>query len=159
VVRSTSKFLGPDLRVALVAADETTLARVRGRQALGVRRVSRILQHLVLALWSDPSSGRHLARVADLYAQRRTALVTALAAHEINVAAASGFNMWIPVRHEAAAVQALAERGWAVAAGERFRIRAGAGLRITTSALDVRDAPRLAGDLAAVLQQGTAALA
>ena len=123
VIRSTSKFLGPDLRVAAVAGDELTIARVEGRQALGARWVSTILQQLVLALWADPSSGRLLARAADIYAQRRAALLSALAAGGITAYGRSGFNVWIPVRQEAAVVNALAERGWGVMAGERFRLR------------------------------------
>lgn len=159
VVRSTSKFLGPDLRVAVVAGDELTIARVRGRQALGARWVSHILQHLTLALWSDPGSARRLARAADIYAQRRDALATALAEHGIAVAARSGFNVWIPVREETSTCQTLAERGWAVAAGERFRLRAAPGIRVTTSALAVEDAPRLAADLADCLRRSGAASA
>lgn len=152
VVRSVSKFLGPDLRVALVAGDELTIARVRGRQALGARWVSHLLQQLVLTLWSDPASARRLARAADVYTQRRLALAAALASHGVAINAPSGFNAWIPVREESATVQALAQRGWAVAAGERFRQRSAPAIRVTTSALAAEDAPGLAADIAACLR-------
>jgi DNA-binding transcriptional MocR family regulator len=154
VVRSTSKFLGPDLRMAVLAGDSTTVARVRGRQALGVRWVSHLLQQLALSLWSDPTSGRHLARVADTYARRRTALVAALAEHDIAVAAASGYNLWIPVGHESSVLQQLEGAGWAVAAGEAFRLRAGPGIRVTTSALEPDESLRFARDLAAAIGAG-----
>jgi DNA-binding transcriptional MocR family regulator len=155
VVRSTSKFLGPDLRVAVVAGDAMTIGRVRGRQSVGPRWVSHLLQQLVVSLWSDPSSGRRLARAADVYAHRRSAFVRALQAHDIVVGAASGFNVWIPVHHESAVVQQMAERGWAVAAGERFRLRAGPGIRVTTSGLEPEAAKRFSADLAQALRRGS----
>lgn len=152
VVRSVSKFLGPDLRLAVVAADELTLARVQGRQSLGVRWVSHILQELALALWSDPSSGRRLAQAADVYSARRRALVDALARAGVPAESRSGFNVWIPVREETSAVQRLAANGWAVAAGERFRIRSGPAIRITTSSLSINQAAQLAADIAAAVR-------
>ena len=151
-VKSTSKFLGPDLRVAVVAGDATTIARVERRQALGARWVSHLLQRLTLSLWSDPSSGRRFARAADVYAQRRQALIDALAAHKITAYGRSGLNVWIPVREETATVQALAERGWGVAAGERFRLRSVPAIRVTTSALVPEEAQRFAADFAAALR-------
>lgn len=159
VVRSVSKFLGPDLRVALVAGDTMTIARLVGRQALGARWVSHILQQLVLALWSDPSSGRRLARAADIYRQRREALLAALAAQRVPARGASGLNVWVPVREEAATCQALLERGWAVMPGERFRLAAPPGIRVTTAALAVQEAERFAADLAAVVRPRVGALA
>ena len=160
VVRSTSKSLGPDLRVAVVAGDELTIARVHRRQAIGPRWVSHLLQQLVLALWSDPSAGRRLARAAEIYAQRRGALVEALhAAGMEGVQCRSGFNVWIPVAAETATVQALAGRGWAVAPGERFRLRSAPGIRVTTSALAPEDAQRFARDLAEVRRPTRSAFA
>lgn len=155
VVRSVSKFLGPDLRLAFVAGDELTIGRVQGRQSLGVRWVSHLLQELTLALWSDPSSGRRLAQATDAYGARRQALIDALAARGIAVDGRSGFNVWIPAREEVAAVQYLATRGWAVAAGERFRLRSGPAIRVTTSALPVDRAATLAADLAAAVRPTT----
>jgi DNA-binding transcriptional MocR family regulator len=152
VVRSTSKFLGPDLRVAALAGDDLTIARVEGRQALGPRWVSTILQQLVLSLWSDPSSGRLLARAAEIYTQRRLALLNALAARGVDAHGCSGLNVWIPVREEAAVVHALAERGWGVVAGERFRLQSPPAIRVTCSRLSPTDAERFATDLAESLR-------
>ena len=156
VVRSVSKFLGPDLRLAIVTGDALTVDRLQGRQSLGVRWVSHVLQELALALWSDPSSGRRLAQAADVYASRRRALVDALKQLDIAAESGSGFNVWIPVREETSAVQHLAECGWAVAAGERFRIRTPPAIRVTTAALPINRAAELADDIAAALRPSAA---
>jgi DNA-binding transcriptional MocR family regulator len=108
-----------------------------------------LLQNLTLALWSDPLNGRLLARAAEVYTERRSALIHALAAQNIQAHGRSGFNVWIPVREETATVQALVERGWAVAPGERFRIQSPPAIRVTTSALPPAEATRFAFDLAA----------
>ena len=159
IVRSMTKCLGPDLRLAIVAGDELTLARVRARQAVGMRWVSHVLQQIALALWSDPSAGRHLVRVAETYAHRRRALIGALSSVGVQIPAASGFNVWIPVRHETHVVEQLAQLGWGVAAGERFRLASGPGIRVTTSALAPDAAQRFASDLASVFRSEAPALA
>jgi len=152
VVRSVSKSLGPDLRVAIMAGDARTIARVEGRQTLGIRWVSHILQRLVVALWHDKNVLKQLARAERTYAQRRTALIDALRAHDIDAHGSSGLNVWIPLPEESAVIQSLFQRGWAVAAGERYRIKTPPAIRVTIAALDAQDAHKFANDLAEVLR-------
>jgi DNA-binding transcriptional MocR family regulator len=152
VVRSVSKSLGPDLRLAIMAGDARTIARVEGRQTLGIRWVSHILQRLVIALWRDKRVQKQLARAERTYTRRRNALIDALRGHGINAHGTSGLNVWIPTPEESAVVQALFQRGWAVAAGERYRIKTAPAIRVTTASLDASDAIAFAGDLAEVLR-------
>jgi DNA-binding transcriptional MocR family regulator len=153
-VKSVAKFLGPDLRVAFIAGDQVTITRVEGRYALGPRRVSLLLQQLVLSLWSDPSAGRQLARAADLYAERRRALLDALSARGIVAHGVSGLNVWVPVRREGHVMRALADQGWSVAAGEPFRAQAPPAIRITVARLLPEDADRLAAAIAMAISGG-----
>ena len=152
VVRSMSKSLGPDLRVAIMAGDAQTIARVEGRQALGIRWVSHILQRLVAKLLVDARVRQLLARAERSYTRRREALIEALKDHAIEAHGASGLNVWIPLQEESAIVQVLFQRCWAVTAGERYRIKSGPGIRVTIASLEPEDAVRFAADLAAMLR-------
>lgn len=152
VVRSTSKSLHPDLRVAVLAGDPLTIARVQGRQALGPRWVSPILQAAVAAVLRDPRLDAITARARDTYARRRTAFIGALAGHGIPARGRSGLNVWVPVREEAGTVGALRAAGYAVAAGERFRLAAPPGIRVTTAVLPEDEAPAVAQAIARTQQ-------
>jgi DNA-binding transcriptional MocR family regulator len=147
-VRSVSKSLGPDLRVSVMAGDALTVARVQGRQSLGPRWVSHILQDLVAAMWADAKMPARLQTAADTYADRRRALIEALAHHGIDARGRSGLNVWVPVAEEAAVVNAMAAKGWAIRAGECYRIKSAPGIRVTISTLTPGDARRFAADLA-----------
>ena len=93
IVRSVSKSLGPDLRLAILIGDPTTVARVEGRQSVGTGWVSHLLQDLVAGLWSDPATERLLRRAADVYAARRNALLRSLRAHGFAAHGSSGLNV------------------------------------------------------------------
>ena len=152
-VRSVSKAFGADFRLALMTGDRTTLARVEGRQLLATGWVSHILQELVAHLWTDLAVRAGLEQTASIYAARRLLLLNALAVRGIAAHGASGLNVWIPVVEEATTVAAMLQRGWAVIAGERWRLNTGPAIRITTSTLRAEETEALADDLAEVLAQ------
>ena len=147
-VRSVSKWLGPDLRLALVAGDDTTLARVEGRQSLGPGWVSGIVQRLAARLWADPDVMAGVAAAAQTYAERRAALA-ALRRRRVRRRAASTSGS--RCRTRTAAVRALLADGWAVAAGRPYRLSGGPAIRITTAG---RRSRRRAGSRAAHSRAG-----
>ncbi len=152
IVRSVSKSLGPDLRVGLLVGDDTTIARVAGRQQLGPGWVSHILQAAVARLLADRATLARLEKAADTYTERRRALVDALAAHGIESHGASGLNVWVPVPEESRVVTALAAAGYGVRAGERYRLKSPPAIRVTVSALEPREALRVADEIARALR-------
>ena len=148
VIRSFSKSLGPDLRLAVMAGDPVTISRVEGRQQLGAGWVSHLLQGLAVALWGDPDARERVERAATAYSRRRQALVDALAARGIAAHGRSGLNVWVPVRDEPAALSGLLDAGWAASAGERFRLRSAPGVRLSIGLLAEEDAVAVAAALA-----------
>ncbi|HEY2216762.1 MAG TPA: aminotransferase class I/II-fold pyridoxal phosphate-dependent enzyme [Solirubrobacteraceae bacterium] len=158
--RSVAKALGPDLRLAVLAGDSQTLARVEGRQQCGPGWVSHILQRLVLGLWQDPHIDELIAHAAATYTARREHLLGELARVGVQASAASGLNVWVPVEDETGVVGALSGRGWVVAAGAQYRLAdSPPAIRITIATLTEHEAERLAADLADVCAPARAARA
>ncbi|MEO3805450.1 aminotransferase class I/II-fold pyridoxal phosphate-dependent enzyme [Nonomuraea sp. B1E8] len=150
LVRSTAKSLGPDLRLALVTGDPTTLDRLRGRQRLATGWVSHLLQRAVAHLWRTEAVDTQA--VAAAYARRRDGLVEALAVRGITAHGRTGLNVWVPVADESTAITRLLARGWAAAPGARNRVATPPALRLTTATLGQDEIVGLADDLAAALR-------
>jgi DNA-binding transcriptional MocR family regulator len=157
-IRSVSKSLGPDLRLAVMAGDEATIARVAGRQGLGTGWVSYQLQELVADLWADPAVAGALRTAAEVYARRGDALRSALREHGITASGRSGFTSWVRVSDEDGVASSLVSAGWAVAPGQRFRIAAPPGVRISFAGLEAADAASFAADFARALRHRAARL-
>lgn len=148
-VRSVAKAYGPDLRLAVLTGDTTTVDRVSGRHRLGPGWVSRITQRVVVRLWADDALDPRA--VAAAYGSRRDLLIDALAERGVEAHGRSGLNVWIPVPDETGAVARLLHAGWAVAPGARFRMSAPPGIRITVSTLTPEETVPLADEVARAL--------
>jgi DNA-binding transcriptional MocR family regulator len=150
VVRSLSKVLGPDLRIALVTGDPLTVSRIEGRQRLGPGWVSHLLQRIAADVLQDRRTAPRLAEAERTYTARRGALVDALAQRGIEASGDSGIGVWIPLPDEAAVARELLVQGWSVSPGERYRFRSAPGIRVTTAALEPDEAEALGDALAAL---------
>lgn len=150
LVRSTAKAYGPDLRLAVLTGDPTTVDRVGGRLRLGPGWVSHLLQDTVRHLWETEAVRPE--RVAASYAERRDALRAALAERGIEAFGRSGMNVWVPVPDETVAVSRLQRAGWAVAPGARFRMASPPGVRLTVSGIGVEEVDAVADAIASAIR-------
>ncbi|MFI2204215.1 aminotransferase class I/II-fold pyridoxal phosphate-dependent enzyme [Streptomyces sp. NPDC020192] len=156
LVRSVSKFLGPDLRLALVAADTETTVRLEARLSAGTTWVSHLLQHIAHELLLDTAVHELHERAREAYARRSGRLVERLHAQGIEVPSRpDGLNVWVELDVDGrSVVDALAQRGWAVRPGHLF-VRDPAthqgAIRVTSSTLSASQAEAFAAEFAAVL--------
>ena len=163
LVRSVSKFLGPDMCLAVTASDPETAERLAMRLTPGTTWVSHLLQRLTLALMTDAGTMAAIDRAGAHYAARNAAFVERLTAAGVPAAAGDGLNLWIPLPVPARAVaEQLMRRGWLARPGDEFVLGGDAPshrLRLTVHDLDDADAGRLAADAAAAVRAAGGRLA
>ena len=163
-IRSYSKSHGPDLRIAAVGGPAEVMDPLIARRMLGPGWTSRVLQQVLLDLLTDSAATQAIDTARAVYAERRAALASGLAAEGIAVQPGDGINMWVPVEDERAALVTLAATGVRVAPGEPFVVGTlGCDhVRITTGRLPGRGAAlreaahRLAADIAHASRPGSA---
>ncbi|MGN7976340.1 aminotransferase class I/II-fold pyridoxal phosphate-dependent enzyme [Microbacterium sp. 22195] len=152
LLRSVSKFLGPDMCLALAATDPTTAERLAMRLNPGTTWVSHLLQRLAHAQLADAGVRTRIAEAAAHYAARNGAFVSALAERGIETASSDGLSLWVRLAVPArTAAERLMRRGWLVRTGDEFRIDeaspASDHLRLTVHDLSAADTARLLDDL------------
>ncbi|GAA3771987.1 aminotransferase class I/II-fold pyridoxal phosphate-dependent enzyme [Microbacterium kribbense] len=154
LVRSVSKFLGPDMCLAVTASDPQTAERLALRLSPGTTWVSHLLQRLTHALLVDDDARAQITAAGVHYAQRAQAFAQLLRVQGLDAAAGDGLNLWVAVPASARSVsEQLMRRGWLARTGDEFRLEATDShhLRLTVHDLDDADARRLAADLAAAV--------
>ncbi|KJL46303.1 putative HTH-type transcriptional regulator YdcR [Microbacterium hydrocarbonoxydans] len=157
LVRSVSKFLGPDMCLAIAATDPETANRLAMRLSPGTTWVSHLLQRLALAQLTDPQVAADVADAAAHYAARNEAFSARLRAHGIDAPASDGLSLWIPLPLPARVVtERLMRRGWLARTGDEFalgdRTEPSRHLRLTVHDLSDDDAETLVADLVAALR-------
>jgi len=162
-IRSFSKSMGPDLRIAAAAARPRLRALLAEAKSFADGWTSRLLQRTLAGALADEELPELLAKARVSYAERRRlaadALNGVLAAHQGSTwCGPDGLNLWVhlpPGLDAAEAAERAAAAGVRVAPGEAFFIRPGRSdvLRLNAGSVPAEDAAR-AGRIA-----GEAALA
>lgn len=156
LVRSVSKFLGPDMCLAVTASDPDTAARLALRLSPGTTWVSHLLQRLAHALLTDDDVREDIRDAGVHYADRNAAVAELLREAGVPAHAADGLNLWVPLGVPARAVgEHLMRRGWLARSGEEFVLAgddAAQRLRLTVHDLTDLEATRLASDLSAAIE-------
>lgn len=154
LVRSVSKFLGPDMCLALAATDPTTAERLSLRLSPGTTWVSHLLQRLAHAQLTDASARTQISTASAHYAERNAAFASALKTHGISTSSVDGLSLWVRLTAPArTTAERLMRRGWLARTGDEFCIDesspASHHLRLTVHDLSDADAARLVDDLVA----------
>ncbi|MBF9003131.1 aminotransferase class I/II-fold pyridoxal phosphate-dependent enzyme [Vibrio nitrifigilis] len=135
-IRTYSKSLGPDLRLAVLSAPKSIAKSIQAYRNFGASWTSRLLQNAAAYLLNDPQVIERLSLMRECYRQRRDWLTQALEKRNIAYEGENGFSVWIPVPSEQFALVTLAVHGYAVFAGSRFMtIPKQPHIRVTTSLL------------------------
>jgi len=151
LVRSMSKFLGPDLRVAVVASDLVTAERFATQISAGTKWVSHHLQRTVHAMLGDAGVRACIEKAGEHYKDRNSRFIRLLHERGISAIGDDGVNIWVdtgPGSDTDAVAAQLMRRGWVVRTGDSFALGTDSGaerLRLTVHELD-DDSTILLGD-------------
>ena len=158
-VRSFSKALAPDLRVAAAVAAPSLRGLMVEEKSYVDGWTSRLSQRALARILRDADLPRLLAAATAAYAERRDAAVDALFASPLGDAggsvarAADGTNVWVRLPagvDESAVLERTAAAGFVAGPGEIFHLRPGSAgaVRLTVSVLPAEEAAAAATALA-----------
>ena len=159
LVRSVSKFAGPDMCLAVTACDADTAARLELRLSPGTTWVSHLLQRITHSVMTDEDALARIDRAGTHYAERNATFAALLTERGLPTQAGDGMSLWVelPVAAREAA-ERLTRRGWLVRTGDDFRLmetdEPSRHLRLTVHDLDDEQAESLATDVVEAARAG-----
>ncbi|WP_114203420.1 aminotransferase class I/II-fold pyridoxal phosphate-dependent enzyme [Janibacter anophelis] len=159
LVRSVSKFAGPDMCLAVTACDADTAARLELRLSPGTTWVSHLLQRITHSVMTDEDALARIDRAGTHYAERNATFAALLTERGLPTQAGDGMSLWVelPVAAREAA-ERLTRRGWLVRTGDDFRLietdEPSRHLRLTVHDLDDEQAESLATDIVEAARAG-----
>lgn len=159
LVRSVSKFAGPDMCLAVTACDADTAARLELRLSPGTTWVSHLLQRITHSVMTDEDALARIDRAGTHYAERNAAFAALLTERGLPTQAGDGMSLWVALPVAARDVaERLTRRGWLVRTGDDFRLtdteEPSRHLRLTVHDLDDEQAESLATDIVEAARAG-----
>lgn len=152
LVRSVSKFLGPDMCLAVAATDATTAERLAMRLSPGTTWVSHLLQRLTVAQLTDPGVRERISDAARHYSARNAEVAARLTERGLPTTPSDGLSLWVELPRPArVAAENLMRRGWLARTGDEFaladRPEPSRHLRLTVHDLTDSEIETLVSDL------------
>ncbi|WP_244163983.1 aminotransferase-like domain-containing protein [Caballeronia sordidicola] len=131
-IRTFSKALGTDFRLAVVSSSEKFAEQVQALRNFREGWTSRLLQCAAAILLTDPESLHQIACARETYAARLARLTDALTERGLPTPGKGVLSVWLPVRDQQYALVTLAARGIAVQPGSRFQVTHRPHIRVGT---------------------------
>lgn len=166
-IRSFSKTIAPDLRIAAAAAKGPLCHSLKDAKNFADGWTSRLMQSALTHILGYEELGPALAEARDTYTRSREALVDALNAvlqpnHGSAWPGADSVNLWVHLPPEAdcfEVVERVAAAGVLTAPGEPFFLQPGQKryVRLNAGRVNPEEAPRVAGLLADAIQSSAEA--
>jgi len=120
-IRVFSKDLHPDVRICALAGPPLLVNRLQQLRVGSAWLSPAVNRRLLAELLASKHVTRSISRSKAVYDDRRTRLVGGLIDRGLDVRSQDGFNVWVPVRSEEAALLYLVSRGIGAAPGAPFR--------------------------------------
>jgi DNA-binding transcriptional MocR family regulator len=153
-IRSYCKAYGIDVRTSILGGSRALVHRSMQQRSHGVGSNSRILQNALAHLIGSPVAAESVDLARGRYAERREALVAAVAAQGLRAhSGPESLVVWIEVDNEVDALVSLASQGISVGSGRKSFVTPPAQGLLRVAVTQLPDSAELIGEFARLVAQ------